>query len=57
MILRLTFIVHQELMQSTTTRHHGQDRHLLVNNNLQQSGAFARALNQPPQTLLEVTNL
>jgi hypothetical protein len=50
-----TFIVDQELVQTTARRHHGKDRDLAVSNDLQEGRAIV--LNQPLQLLLKFRGL
>jgi hypothetical protein len=48
----LTFIVDQELVETTARRNHGQDRDLAVSDDLQKSGALL--LNEPLQLGLDL---
>lgn len=48
----LTFIVDQELMETTARRHHGKDRDLPVSDDLQKSRALL--LNEPLQLGLDI---
>lgn len=50
-----TFIVDQELVQTTARRHHGKNRHLAVSDNLQEGRAIV--LNQPLELLLKFGGL
>ena len=50
-----TFVVNQELVQTTAGGHHGQDGDLAVSDDLQKSGAVV--LDQPLQLLLNLGGL
>jgi hypothetical protein len=50
-----TFVVDQELVQTTARRHHGKNRDLAVSDDLQESRAIV--VNQPLQLLLKFRGL
>lgn len=53
--MKLTLIVHEELVESATSWDHGEDRHLLVNNDLEKSRAVG--VHQPLELILELLGL
>ena len=56
-LLLLGFVVDEELVEGRATGNHRQDRDLLVGNDLKKGGTLARALNEPLEAVLEVTDL
>lgn len=52
---KLTFVIHQEFVQSTSSGHHRKHRHLPVSEHLEQSRAVS--LDQPLELLLELSRL